>query len=54
MPKTRERLLPQEVHEDEPESKTRDKNEDAITDTSFPSPPTGREIADGLEEDDTF
>lgn len=54
MPKTGERLFPQEVHEDEPDSKNGEKNEDAITDTSSPSPPTGREIVDRLEEDDVF
>jgi hypothetical protein len=54
MPKTRERLLPQEVHEDEPDSKNCEKNEDAITDTSSPSLPMGREIVDGVEEDDVF
>jgi hypothetical protein len=53
MPKTRERLSPQEVH-DEPDSKNREKNEDATKVTSSPSPPTGREIVDGLEEDDVF
>lgn len=54
MPNTRERRFPQEGHEDEPDSKNCEKNEDAITDISSPSPPTERETVDGLEQDEGF